>query len=116
MVQGFGSFSGTSFGGSTLAAASARLPQVVLRPGLVWVTVELAAVHSATGTFQEFAAACTSIMRAMAPPLRTYSLDSRMPRLPPVEKSPHTRLRATFCPGVGNSVVTFDQSASSSSA
>src|SRR6202166_4306633 len=39
-----------------------------------------------------------------------------MPRLPPVEKSPHTRLRATLSPGVGNSVVTFDQSHSSSSA
>src|SRR5262245_34468714 len=39
-----------------------------------------------------------------------------MPRLPPVEKSPHTRLRATDWPGVGYSVVTFDQSHSSSSA
>src|SRR3989441_4757672 len=39
-----------------------------------------------------------------------------MPRLPPVEKSPHTRLRATLYPGVGYSVVTFDQSHSSSSA
>ncbi len=39
-----------------------------------------------------------------------------MPRLPPVEKSPQTRLRATLWPGVGYSVVTFDQSHSSSSA
>src|ERR1700757_1173579 len=39
-----------------------------------------------------------------------------MPRLPPVEKSPQARLRATLWPGVGNSVVTFDQSHSSSSA
>src|SRR5471032_557605 len=39
-----------------------------------------------------------------------------MPRLPPVPKSPHTRLRATFWPGVGYSVVTLDQSHSSSSA
>ena len=39
-----------------------------------------------------------------------------MPRLPPVEKLPHTRLRATLGPGVGYSVVTFDQSHSSSSA
>src|SRR6266702_7107820 len=39
-----------------------------------------------------------------------------MPRLPPVEKSPQARLRATLCPGVGHSVVTFDQSHSSSSA
>src|ERR1043166_8667293 len=40
----------------------------------------------------------------------------RMPRLPPVEKSPQTRLRATLWPGVGYSQVTFDQSHSSSSA
>src|SRR6267378_2138294 len=39
-----------------------------------------------------------------------------MPRLPPVEKFFHTRCRLTFSPGVGNSVVTFDQSHSSSSA
>src|ERR1700682_2679710 len=39
-----------------------------------------------------------------------------MPRLPPVEKSPHARLRATLWPGVGYSVVTFDQSHSSASA
>src|SRR5580704_478414 len=39
-----------------------------------------------------------------------------MPRLPPVEKSPQARLRATLWPGLGNSVVTFDQSHSSSSA
>src|ERR1700710_2869138 len=76
----------------------------------------LAAVHSATGTFHSLAAACTSIMRAVAPPLRTYSWEVRMPRLPPVEKSPQARLRATLWPGVGYSVVTFDQSHSSSSA
>src|SRR6202048_71965 len=76
----------------------------------------LAAVHSATGTFHSLAAACTSIMRAVAPPLRTYSWLVRMPRLPPVEKSPQARLRATLWPGVGYSVVTFDQSHSSSSA
>src|SRR4030081_556310 len=76
----------------------------------------LAALHSETGTFHSLAAACASIMRAMAPPLRTYSWLALMPRLPPVEKSPQTRLRATLWPGVGYSVVTFDQSHSSSSA
>src|SRR5262244_2446010 len=39
-----------------------------------------------------------------------------MPRLPPVPISPHTRLRARFWPAVGDSVVTFFQSHSSSSA
>src|SRR5580692_5639726 len=75
-----------------------------------------AALHSDAGTFQSFAAAWISIARAVAPPLRTYSCEVRMPRLPPVEKSPQARLRATLCPGVGYSVVTFDQSHSSSSA
>src|SRR5262245_30008440 len=55
-------------------------------------------------------------MRAAAPPLRTYSCEVRMPRLPPVDISPHTRLRARFWPGVIDSVVTFLQSHSSSSA
>src|SRR5262249_10818787 len=76
----------------------------------------LAAVHSEAGTFHSLAAAWISIMRAVAPPLRTYSCEVRMPRLPPVEKSPQARLRATLWPGVGYSVVTFDQSHSSSSA
>src|SRR5215831_13577738 len=116
IFQSFGSFSGTSAGGVSLAAASATLPYVTVRPVGLWVMTLLAALHSAAGTPQAFAAACTSTMRAAAPPFLTYSFDSRMPRLPPVEKLPHTRLRATFWPGVGYSVVTFDQSHSSSSA
>src|SRR3954454_824439 len=76
----------------------------------------LAAVHSEAGTFHSLAAGWISMLRAVAPPLRTYSWEVRMPRLPPVEKSPQARLRATLCPGVGYSVVTFDQSHSSSSA
>src|SRR5882672_9123302 len=75
-----------------------------------------AAVHSAAGTFHSFAAAWTSIMRAAAPPLRTYSCDCRTPRLPPVENSPQARLRATLSPGVGYSITTLFQSHSSSSA
>src|SRR5579871_67367 len=73
-------------------------------------------VSSPTGTFHWSAAACSSIMRAAAPPWRTYSCDVRMPRLPPVPISRHTRLRARFWPGVMDSVVTFFQSHSSSSA
>src|SRR3954454_24077524 len=76
----------------------------------------LGALHSAAGTCHSFAAAWISMARAAAPPLRTYSFDSRMPRLPPVEKSPQTRLRATLSPGGGYSVVSFHQSPSSSSA
>src|SRR5262245_60399623 len=116
IFQSFGSLSGTSAGGVSFAAASATLPYVVVRPVGLCVMTLLAALQSAAGTPQAFAAACTSITRAAAPPLRTYSLDSRMPRLPPVEKLPHGRLRATDWPGVGYSVVTFVQSASSSSA
>src|SRR5258706_5245011 len=75
-----------------------------------------AATHSEAGTLHWFAAACTSIMRADAPPLRTYSCEVRMPRLPPVEKSPQARLRFTLSPGVGYSTTTVFQSHSSSSA
>src|SRR5215475_1907518 len=39
-----------------------------------------------------------------------------MPRLPPVDMSPHTRLRERLVPADGNSVLTFDQSHCSSSA
>src|SRR3979490_1825880 len=39
-----------------------------------------------------------------------------MPRLPPVDMSPHTRLRDSLCAGVMGSTVTFFQSHSSSSA
>ena len=116
IFQSFGSLSGASAGGVSLAAASATFPYVVVRPVGVWVITLLAAPHSATGTPQPLAAAWTSIIRAVAPPLRTYSFDSRIPRLPPVEKLPHARLRTMLAPGVGYSVVTFDQSHSSSSA
>src|SRR5215470_18029137 len=116
IFQSFGSLSGTSAGGVSFAAASATLPYVTVRPVGLWVITLLAALHSNTGTPHPLAAAWTSITRAVAPPLRTYSLDCRIPRLPPVEKLPHTRLRATLWPGAGYSVVTFVQSHSSSSA
>src|SRR6185295_3066301 len=111
-----GFFSVTSLGGSRRAAASATLPYVVLRLDALWVMTLFDATHSEAGTPHWLAAACTSIMRAAAPPLRTYSCEVRMPRLPPVEKSPQTRLRLTLSPGVGYSMTTFDQLHSSSSA
>src|SRR6185437_3508947 len=116
IFQSLTSLSLTSLGGSIFAAASATLPKVVVRPEGLCVITLLAALHSVAGTFHSLAAAWISISRATAPPWRTYSCDSLMPRLPPVEKLPHTRLRATFWPGVGYSVVTLDQSHSSSSA
>src|SRR5436853_85408 len=41
--------------------------------------VLLAALHSPAGTFQEAAAARTSMSRAAAPPSRTYWCESRIP-------------------------------------
>src|SRR5260370_29288378 len=105
-----------SLGGSSLAAASATLPKGVLRPDAACVMMLFEALHSEAGTFHSLAAAWISIRRAAAPPWRTYSFDWRMPWLPVEVMLPQTRLRARFCPGVGNSVVTFDQSHSSSSA
>jgi hypothetical protein len=86
-----------------LDAALATLPKVVERPDALWVITLSAALHSEAGTFHSLAAAWISIMRAAAPPLRTISWEARMPRLPAVKKSLHTRLRARFSPGVGNS-------------
>ena len=53
------------------AAASATRPYVTVRPDFLCVMMLLAVVHSATGTSHWLAAACTSIMRAAAPPRRT---------------------------------------------
>src|SRR6516162_3679287 len=88
IFQSFGSLSGTSFGGLIFAAASATLPNVVVRPDGLWVITLLAALHSAAGTFHSLAAAAINMVRAVAPPLRTYSFDSRMPRLPAVNCGP----------------------------
>src|SRR3569832_1033489 len=65
IFQSFGSFSLTSVGGVTLAAASATLPNVVVRPDGVWVMTLLAAVHSEAGTFHSVAAASISMMCAV---------------------------------------------------
>src|SRR6186997_1085326 len=73
-------------------------------------------VTSLTGTFHWSAAACSSIMRAAAPPLRTYSCEMRIPREPPVPISPQARLLARLRDGEMPSVETFFQSHSSSSA
>ena len=61
IFQSLGSLSGMSFGGSSLPAASATLPKVVVRPEGPCVITPLAALHSEAGTFHEFAAAWTSI-------------------------------------------------------
>src|SRR5271165_2084393 len=103
IFQSFGSLSLTSVGGSIFEAALATLPKVVERFDFVWLITPASALHSEAGTFHSLAAAWISISRAAAPPLRTYSLEARMPRLPAVKKSLHTRLRARFSPGVGNS-------------
>src|SRR5688572_29251124 len=101
MVQDLMSFSGMSFGASSLLAASATLPKVVVRLDAACVITPFDTVQDDGSTFHSFAAACTSIMRAAAPPLRTYSCDWRIPWLPAVWKFCQTRLRATFWPGDG---------------
>src|SRR6516225_6137693 len=55
-------------------------------------------------------------MLAASPLFRTSSCEERANFQPAVMYMPATRLRASFCPGVGNSVETFDQSQPSSSA
>src|SRR6266446_6309764 len=72
--------------------------------------------HSEAETPHWRAAAAISISRAVAPALRRYSCELRTARLPPVDMSPHTRLRARFSCGGANSAFTLLQSHSSSSA
>src|SRR5260370_13136555 len=65
--QSFGSFSLTSAGGSSLAAASATLPKVVVRLDGACVITLFVALHSEAGIFHSFAAAWISIARGGAP-------------------------------------------------
>src|SRR5438094_5340581 len=88
-----GSFSAGFSGGVSLAAASATLPYVVLRPDGLCVITLLAALHSDVGTFHALAAAWISMMRAVAPPSRTYWCGPWVPRLRRGQKSPHAGLR-----------------------
>ena len=74
------------------------------------------ASHSEAGTFHLCAAASISMARAAAPAWRRYSCESRIERLPPVAIEPHTRLRRICSAVETNSVRTFVQSHSSSSA
>jgi hypothetical protein len=69
--QSFGSLSLGFSGTGSFAAASATLPNVVFLPSGP-VMVPFSALHCSTGTFHSLAAACSSIMRAEAPPSRTY--------------------------------------------
>jgi hypothetical protein len=112
----FGSLSFTSLGASSLAAASATLPKLTRRLLGPWVMKLLCAVHSDAGTFHCFAAAATSISRAVAPALRRYSCELRMVRLPTEAMSPQARLRFTFAFAEAYSILTRFQSHSSSSA
>ena len=79
------------------------------------ITLSLA-LHSLTGTPHCVAAAWVSMAFAAAPPLRTYSTEARMPRLPPVDMSPQARLLAWLTSGATYSARMKRQSASSSSA
>ena len=74
------------------------------------------ASHSDPGTFHLCAAAARSISRAVAPARRKYSCESRIERLPPVAIEPHARLRRSCSLVETNSMRTFLQSHSSSSA
>jgi len=58
------------------------------------------AAHAGS-TPQPAAAARISMSRAAAPPSRTYWFDSRMPRLPPVEKFPRHACARGFRRGSG---------------
>ena len=111
-----GSLSFGSFGTSSLDAASATLPNVVLRLLASWVMMLFPTVNSDAGTPHSFAAAVINISRAAAPALRKYSCESRMARLPPVLMAPKMRLRRTCSFTSAYSGLTLLQSHCNSSA
>ena len=115
-VQSFGSLSLGAFGTSRLDAAAATLPNVVVRLLGRCVMTPFFALHSAAGTSHPWAAAAISISRAAAPAWRTYSCESRIPRLPPVDIDPQIRPRRTCSFTSAYSARTLLQSHSSSSA
>ena len=71
IVHCAGSLTATVSGTANCDAAAASSPYRSVRPVGVWVMTLLAAEHSPTGTPHCAAAACTSMARAAAPPLRT---------------------------------------------
>src|SRR2546423_12910452 len=74
------------------------------------------ASHSDAGTLHRCAAAAMTRAPARAPAWRKYSCEPRIERLPPVAIDPHARLRRRLSALDTNSVRTFVQSHSSSSA
>src|SRR5450631_760665 len=74
------------------------------------------ALHSDGGTSHWVAAAEMSMVRALAPDLRRYSCEVRIPALPPVDIEPQMRFLLMCSLGETNSVETLAQSQSSSSA
>src|SRR5258708_22646943 len=90
--QSLGSFSFTSLGGSSLAAASATFPKLSLRPPAPCVMKLFDAEHSEAGTPHCCAAAATSISHAVSPALPRYSCQCRMVQLPTDALSPHPHL------------------------
>ena len=90
-VKSLGSFSETPSGTGSLAAASARSPKVARLPDL-WVSTPLETTISSAGTFQASTAACTSMARAAAPALRSWSQLLLTAVDPPVPWMPNARL------------------------
>jgi hypothetical protein len=93
---------GRSPSGITKTARTRRLRQPAIAD--VAERMKAAAAPRATMNSRRFIFTRSPRRRSRAVPTeRTKSLEVRKPRLPAVKKSPHTRLRATFWPGVGNS-------------
>src|SRR4029077_11810107 len=72
-VKSFGSLSAIVSGTGRVAAFSARAPYVSVRPVGPWVTTPRLARHDAGSTSHVWAAAATSMVRAVAPARRSGS-------------------------------------------
>ena len=111
-VKSLGSLSATdsAAGTGSVDAFATKSPNFMDRPEAAWRTTPASAMHSFAGTPHVWAAASTSIARAVAPTLRIAVYDMGVDMLPP----------ANWGPNAGSSTAdttrTFFQSAPSSSA
>src|SRR5207247_2422324 len=112
----FGLFSETVFGTGSAAALSASAPYRRRWPLVLWMTSPFSVEHVFSSTFQDWAAAVTSIARAVPPACRRILHMPRTLLLPAVSCAP-PKFGLPYLGSAGtHSVLILFQSRSSSSA
>ena len=115
-VKAAGSFKSTFDGIGKLLAASTRAPYASLRPLEACTTTPCCARHVDGSTFQRWAAAMTSMTRAVAPARRNGTYIARIAVEAPVICTPMSGLTYVLSSAGECSMTTLSTSTSSSSA